>query len=287
MEKHDARSNLQSVKPLSFGYFHTICYDFIVRLHNKTLLFFLSLFGLSILSLVNTLPHYIFYALLFLVIPSIYFIFRAEKTLDEKRFLLVILVSLLGGFLWDSIAIYLKIWSFPKENILIWFYGVPLEEFIFFATFPTIAMGIYSSLPSHRKQKLFREEPKVADGIILIFVFALQIGLFTSLLFFGMNSYLKWLLFFAGFPSVFYLFRKGERIDEINLLITVVIWVVYLVIIDPFFIVSRAWFYSDAALLGRIWIIPIDDILFTIFCTILTIGIYTSIPKKILQLGGK
>lgn len=256
-----------------------------MRASNKTLLFFLSIFGLTVLSLFNTLPSYLFFAFLFLIIPSTYFLFRREKTLDEKKYLLIVLISLIGGLVWDTIALHFQLWNFPKQTTLIWLFGLPLEEFIFFITFPTITLGIYSTLPQHRKKKIFSNEPKIKDAVMLLVIFALQIGVFTSMVFFGMSSYIKWLLFFAGFPSAFYLFRKGEKIDELNLAITVVIWVVYMLLIDPFFIISRAWYYGDATLIGKIWIIPIDDLLFVIFCAILTIGIYTSIPKKLLKLG--
>lgn len=230
------------------------------------------------------MPIYLFYMFLFLVIPAAFFIFRKEKTLDEKRFLLVIITSLIGGVIWDSISVHFQIWGYPSKSVLGWFLGVPLEDYIFYVTFPTIILGIYSSLPLHRKKILFSNEPKISDTIILLIVFALQIGVFLSLVFFGMNSYIKWMLFFTGFPSAFYLFRKGEKIDEINLLITLGIWLIYLLFLDPIFLLSSSYYYNDPTLLGKIWIIPIDDFLFTIFCIILTIGIYTSIPKKLLSL---
>lgn len=253
-----------------------------MKLSNKLLIFLLSCFGLVTLAFKSLLPHYLFFALLLLVIPAIFFVFRREKTLDERKLILILVISLIGGFIWDSIAIHFNIWGFPNENVIGWIFGIPVEEYIFFLTFPTISLGIYSSLPSHRKKHLLADEHKINDIIILLVVFALQIGVFTSMLFYGMQSYIKWLLFFSGFPAAFYLFRKGERIDELNLLITVSIWVLYMVIIDPFFIISRSWIYYDTALIGKIGVIPIDDILFTVFCSILTIGIYTTIPKKLL-----
>lgn len=76
------------------------------------------------------------------------------------------------------------------------------------------------------------------------------------------------------------MWRKGEKIDEARLFITCFIMIGITVIIDLIFITNGAWYYDNGALIGRIGVVPIDDILFGIFNAITIIGFYTSLPNK-------
>lgn len=53
------------------------------------------------------------------------------------------------GLIWDHVAIDLRIWDFPKESVIGWFLGIPIEEYIFAVGFPVIVIGIYTSLPKN------------------------------------------------------------------------------------------------------------------------------------------
>lgn len=224
------------------------------------------------------LPSYTKWATILLILPSVYFLIQEKAQLEFRKLALVCIGAVAAGLLWDHVAIDLQIWNFPEQNVSGWFLGIPFEEYVFGVCFSIIVLGIYTSLPIFRQY--VPDGPRLPEVPLLMAVFIAQTLLLLSLLHFDPQSYFKWLLVIAALPALFYLWRKGEKIDELRLCITVVLAVAFFVFTDIFFINSGSWFYYEPALLGRIGIIPIDDVLFVIFTTITVIGFYTSLPKR-------
>lgn len=222
------------------------------------------------------IPIYTLLAIIILI-PSTLFILWKNKHLEKKKLGVILVLSLLATIVWDTVAIKTGIWGFKDENVSWWIVGVPLEEYIFGLWLTVTALGIYTSLPKFRKHTI--SEPHLAEIPLLGIIFFLQFLVVISL----MNnpiSYIKWLLFFAIIPSIFYLWRKGEHIDEVRLLATCICIAVITVVIDNIFVPLGAWHYNEASLLGRIGYIYLDDILFGIFNSIIIVGFYTSLPSK-------
>lgn len=188
------------------------------------------------------------------------------------------MLSIFAGFVWDRIALSTNLWNFPTENVSVWLYGVPLEEYVFAMTFCTIVLGIYTSLPKYR-QSIF-DGPRLNDIPLFGLIFVLQLLVLNWVFRTGAESYFKWLLILAIIPSLFFLWRKGEKIDEVRLFLTIIIFILITIWYDYVFMLSGSWYHHDAVLIGRIGVIPADDILFGIFNAVVTIGIYTSLSNK-------
>lgn len=230
-----------------------------------------------ILALSEFLPIYTVWITIFLVLPSVFFLFRREEKLDEKRLLVVLLLSLFVGVIWDTIATRLNIWSFPLESVSGSVLGLPVEEYVFYVGFPVVVLGIYTSLPPLRKRVL--RKPRFNETPLLISTFLGQLLLLLWIFFTGPISFLKWLLLFAGLPSFFYIWRRGERIDELRLLATVALMLIFSMTMFYILIDGEGWLYEHQALSGRIGIIPIDEILFVTLVSIGIVGLYTSLPQ--------
>lgn len=226
----------------------------------------------------RSLPAYTQWAIILLILPSIFFIIAEKRKLNFKKLAVISGIGVLMGIIWDTIAIRMNIWNFPKESVIGWLLGIPIEEYVFAVCFCIVVIGIYTSLPKFRYH--ISDGPRMREVPLLILVFVFQIASWLWLFYSDGESYLKWLLFLAIIPSIFYLWRKGEKIDEARLGITVLILIVATIITDIIFIKSASWYHNDSALIGRIGIVPIDDILFSVFIGISVIGLYTSLPKK-------
>lgn len=190
------------------------------------------------------------------------------------------LFCIVATIIWDSVAIRLNIWGFLKQNVSFWILGIPLEEYLFGLWFPVTILGIYTLLPKFKKHSI--PEPHLKELPLLGLVFLLQSIVLISI-FQNPISYIKWTLFISIIPSLFYLWRKGEKIDEVRLLVTCVLMVLITIFIDSIFVPLGAWHYNELAILGHVGYIYFDDILFGVFNTIAIIGFYTSytsIPIK-------
>ncbi len=244
--------------------------------------FFLSLVIIAELVFISLghLPSYTVLSLTFLLLPSLFFIFRKHEHIDRRKFTAILLLGVAAGILWDRIAITYQIWGFPEESISGWFLGIPLEEYLFALFFCAVTLGIYTSLPRFVQPKLL--EPFKIRTIPITFIFLLlETGALSLIFFTNIDSYFKWLLILAIIPSFFFIARKGEKIDFIRLTITCLIMsTLVILIIDGVFIPAKTWIYYDQALIGRFGFIPIDDVLFAFFNTIVVVGFYTSLPHK-------
>ena len=251
----------------------------------KTKFFLPLILILAIISyfILLSAPSYTRWAVILLILPSIFFIFRAESTLDRKKLFIISVIGIILGLVWDHVAIGLQIWDFPKESVIGWFLGIPIEEYIFAVCFSIIVIGIYTSLPKFKYH--IQDGPRLKELPLLGLIFSAQIIVWVLFFYSNVQSYFKWLLFLAILPSIFYLWRKGEKIDEVRMFITAAIIVVATLVVDVIFINSHSWFHFNDALLGRIGVVPIDDILFGVFIGVSVIGLYTSLPKNHLLTG--
>jgi len=256
-----------------------------LRKSNIIFLLFLIVLGICFLKFLNFLPNYSRLALVFLVLPSLFFVFRKGSSLNLKKYLLIIILSPIFTIIWDTTAQATWLWRFPKEAVSFWILGIPLEEYFFAFWFITMVLGIYTSLPKLKiRPGIFDNHPHITEPFLFTIIFILQFTAF-SFLFTNPESYIKWLIVFAILPSVFYLWRKREHIDEQRLLITLIIMFAVAILIDLIFIPGNVWYYNELSLIGRIGIVPIDDILFILFNSIFLIGFYTSLPNKNMWLG--
>ncbi len=88
---------------------------------------------------------YVILMLLFYILPTIYFWARHHKFLIKhyRIFVYALVITTIGGYIWDYLAIKDGIWYFPNV-IGLWIFGIPLEEWLFFwvATIGTITFTL-------------------------------------------------------------------------------------------------------------------------------------------------
>jgi len=252
-----------------------------IRIKSKFLLPILLGAGFIFLTTLSILPNYTKLAIVFLFLPAIFLIFRKEEQINEKNYLIVVAFSILATIFYDAVAQSVWLWRFPSDSVSFWILGIPIEEYIFGVCFSTIILGIYTSLPTNKNKEnpIFNKVPHIRESVLFGVIFSLQLITWATL-FSNPESYFRWVIFLSLLPSIFYMWRKNERIDERRLLITILIMLVGVVFIDSIFIPAQTWYYNEFALVGKIGIIPIDDFLFTLFNTIFIIGFYTSLPVR-------
>lgn len=248
------------------------------KIRSRTLLLLCTVAALVVLYAPN-IPTYTRLALVLLVLPSLFIIFRKEEHLDEKRLGVVLLFSIVATIIWDTIAIRLGIWGFPHEATSVWILGIPLEEYLFGMWLCVAVLGIYTSLPGAEKYH-HKTGFHVANGVALGIVFVLQTLVLIATLW-NPGSYALWALILAVIPSFFYLFRDGEKIDHSRLSMTLVLIAAISVVGELILVPSGSWFYNRNSLMlhNTTGIIP-EDMVFAIFNAILIIGFYTSLSRK-------
>lgn len=76
---------------------------------------------------------YIYWIVIFLALPLILLWLSNRQILAENKkiFYKTLLGALLFGVPTDIIGTTLGVWFFPEKLIGIWFFGLPLEEFLF------------------------------------------------------------------------------------------------------------------------------------------------------------
>ena len=221
-------------------------------------------------------PSYVFLLYSFLLIPICCLISYKTTEINLKKLVTIIGLCILIGIVWDYFSITLGIWSFPNGSSLLLLLGIPIEEILFFILYPTLAILIYLSQQKHNNTNWLH----IPESIALSLVGLIQILILIIIYVFKKTNYLSLLMLFAGVPTIYFLFKRGERINKLNLLFTVIIMVFISILIDHFAIVKGVWSYNDEFLIGKIGIIPIESIFFAVFISTLTIGLYSSLPEN-------
>ncbi len=78
---------------------------------------------------------YLIWLLLFIVVPlGILLIWRKALWRQRRALAWVTLGSLLGGWIWDALAVRFALWHYDSAHILgVWILGLPLEEWLWIA----------------------------------------------------------------------------------------------------------------------------------------------------------
>jgi lycopene cyclase domain-containing protein len=88
--------------------------------------------------------YYIILMTIFAVIPSLILLFILRKRINLKNLGISLLILFIIGVLWDQISVRLGIWSFSEEKIIGNFFGIPIEEYIFFIFVPLLVISVYT-----------------------------------------------------------------------------------------------------------------------------------------------
>lgn len=218
---------------------------------------------------------YLIVNILSLLFPLSYS-FESKISYYKKWKYLFVAIVIVGCFfvIWDSIFTGLGIWRFnPKYILGIYFFRLPLEEWLFFIIIPFSSVFIYESLNYYIKKDILKPYSVVITffliGILLALGFLNLHRLYTSVTFFLTSVCLL----------VHYLVFKNEILGRFYL--------AYLVHLIPFFIVNGILtsypvvIYNDAQNLGiRMGTIPIEDSIYGMFLLLFNISIYEYLAKR-------
>jgi len=222
------------------------------------------------------LKIYTFLIIEAIIIPSFVLLKYYWNVIKPEKLYIVIILSSIIGIIWDYFAIKIGFWYFPEEGLFS-FIGIPIQEFIFFIFYPMLIIGTYHIIRKnnftvpwlHLKEKYC---------IYLVGIFQLTYLFITFIT--NRVTYLGLILFFAGAPSFYFLFRERERLHKYSLFFSIIILNAISIFIDYLAIKNNAWNYNNDFLIGKIGIIPIESIFFTTFITTVIIGLYETLPDK-------
>jgi lycopene cyclase domain-containing protein len=180
--------------------------------------------------------------------------------------------------IWDHYFTILGVWEFNSRYILgIYFFELPLEEWLFFITVPYACMFIYEVLNYFFPKNLFKASGKIAVYILVPLLIAL-----------GLMNLDKWYtsvnaLFGAAVLLGHYLWFKDRYLGQFIF--------AYLVILIPFFLINGILtggmtqepvvIYNNDENLGiRIWTVPVEDTIYNFSLLLLTMSIFENIRSR-------
>jgi lycopene cyclase domain-containing protein len=176
--------------------------------------------------------------------------------------------------IWDYFKTKYGVWSFSDRYVVgIRFFGMPIEEYLFFIVVPYACTFIYESLRCYHQRRVFPDTTRyvvwIAGGIM-----------FVASFFFIHRAYTFSVLFLLGliFPLCTLVLQK-EKLDRFLLM--------YLISLLPMFIVNGLLtalpvvIYDDTQNLGiRVGTIPVEDFLYSAILLLMNVSIYEWCLKR-------
>lgn len=192
-----------------------------------------------------------------------------------KFVLPAILLTGLVFLIWDLLFVKLNVWSFnPNYIVGIHFFGLPLEEMLFFLTVPYACIFIYECLNAYFPNN---DLQKYSFSISNLFL-----GLCIAILFFGYN---RWYTL-INFGFLFIVLAYVEYIN-VELRFMYKFYRAYLVSLIPFYIVNGfltsipVVLYNDKQNLGfRVGTIPFEDHFYLMGLLLMNIYLYEVFKSK-------
>lgn len=177
---------------------------------------------------------------------------------------------------WDAYFTKLGIWRFNAEYITgIKFFGLPLEEILFFFIVPYCCIFIYACIRSYFPNLINK---KKADWVLKILAVLMLIAGIIYL----DKHYTGWTFIFTGvFILLLYLFRNYFKgFDAVSFIVSFVICLIPFLIVNGFLTSIPVVMYNDAENLGvRIFTIPFEDTFYGMLLILMNIVLYEKIKN--------
>ena len=176
--------------------------------------------------------------------------------------------------IWDVIATMRGDWAFNPEHLVgIYFWGLPLEEILFFITVPYACIFIYETVSFYVKEKQLNINPK----LFLIPSFLLIV---MGICFYSQHYTFTVSVFSAAFFIGAILFKDKILLSR-NFWITILITFLPFLIVNYFLTSIPIVTYNDSAFSGKRFItIPYEDFLYSFSMISLWILFYELAKKK-------
>lgn len=190
------------------------------------------------------------------------------------KLILSILIVSTAYIIWDSIATKRGDWAFSPEHLIgIYFFGLPIEEILFFITVPYSCVFIYETVKFYVKEKELRLNKNIFWGAAL---FILIIAIV-----FNHQHYTFTVTIFTAIFFILTIFIKPQLLNSYHYWLTMLISFVPFLIVNYFLTSIPIVTYNDAAFFGKRFItIPLEDFLYSFSMISLWILFYEIVLSK-------
>ncbi|MCL6494809.1 MAG: lycopene cyclase domain-containing protein [Ignavibacterium sp.] len=173
------------------------------------------------------------------------------------RLIFSILIVSTAYIIWDSIATKRGDWAFNPEHLIgIYFFGLPLEEILFFITVPYSCVFIYETVKFYVKEKEIRLS-KTIFGVIALLLLIIA-------LVFNHQHYTFTVTIFTAIFFILSILIKPQLLNSYHYWLTMLISFVPFLIVNYFLTSIPVVTYNDAAFFGKRFItIPLEDFLYS------------------------
>ncbi|HRH66226.1 MAG TPA: lycopene cyclase domain-containing protein [Bacteroidia bacterium] len=205
------------------------------------------------------------------------FLFSFEKRLSYYKSWKALFpaIAITGTFfiVWDHYLTSRNVWSFNPDYVIgINFWGLPLEEWLFFFTIPYSCLFIYESLNYLIKKDPFLRYSKNISLTLLVILFATAV-------FNTDKSYTGIKLSLTALMLLFTVIKNYPFMGKF--------YRAYLVSLIPFLIVNGILtslpvvIYNNAENLGiRIYTIPVEDTMYSLMLLLMNVVLFEYFKKK-------
>ncbi|WP_242928546.1 lycopene cyclase domain-containing protein [Pontibacter vulgaris] len=185
-----------------------------------------------------------------------------------------ILVNAAVFMVWDALFTEAGVWGFNAEYLTgIYFFGLPLEEVLFFITVPYACVFIYEVLNAYISKDLLQPYAKTVIFLLVPVLLALAVfnisRLYTSITFMLLSVML------VVHYSVFGVKYMGR------------FFLAYLVHLVPFLLINGVltylpivWYNNEYNLGVRLVSIPVEDTMYSMLMLLLTISVYEGLRER-------
>lgn len=219
------------------------------------------------------------YLLINILIISVPLVLSFDKNLKYYKNIPYLLQSLLfistAYIIWDVIATKRGDWAFNPEHLIgIYFWGLPLEEILFFITVPYSCIFIYETIKFYVKEKVFT----INNNLFFIPAIILIVA---SFLFYDQNYTFTVGIYTAGYFIGAILF-KSKLLNSRSFWLTMLICFIPFLLVNYFLTSIPVVTYNDEAFFGKRFItIPYEDFFYSFSMISLWILFYDLAKEKV------
>jgi lycopene cyclase domain-containing protein len=224
---------------------------------------------------VNT--HYTYFIILAASLAGPLALSFDKKVAFYKKWKYVFLAMVLPALfyiIWDVYFTAIDVWQFNSKYIIgTKFFGLPVEEWLFFIVVPYCCTFIYECIRCYFPQL---KNNKNADVLLKVLAVALFI---IGVIFYSKIYTAYTFILLAVFIAIIYLFKNYfKSFDAISFLVAFIICLIPFLIVNGFLTALPVLTYTNTENLGiRIYTIPFEDTFYGMLLILMNVVMYEKI----------
>jgi lycopene cyclase domain-containing protein len=224
---------------------------------------------------VNT--HYTYFIILAASLAGPLALSFDKKVAFYKKWKYVFLAMVLPAIfyiIWDVYFTAIDVWQFNSKYIIgTKFFGLPVEEWLFFIVVPYCCTFIYECIRCYFPQL---KNNKNADVLLKVLAVALFI---IGVIFYSKIYTAYTFILLAVFIAIIYLFKNYfKSFDAISFLVAFIICLIPFLIVNGFLTALPVLTYTNTENLGiRIYTIPFEDTFYGMLLILMNVVMYEKI----------